>query len=134
MPKYEPAAQVMLPEPNKVWISELTQLLLASSVAPLATEIAPVPELFQLGNALVLLTTNAPVFTVVPPVQVLEAPDKYRIPLPLLVRLLPDPLMLPPMVSVPADTVTMRLAPKVTAPVPMLKSLVPVKVKSPFQF
>src|SRR2546428_414858 len=40
---------------------------------------------------------------------------------------------MPPTVSVPALAVTVRLAPRVTPPVPRFKSLVPVKVKLPFQ-
>ena len=41
------------------------------------------------------------------------------------------PLITPPSVNVPALTVTERFAPKVTAPVPRFKSLLPLKTKSP---
>jgi len=41
--------------------------------------------------------------------------------------------MTPPSVKVPAVTVTVGSAPKVTAPVPKFKLLLPVKVKLPFQ-
>ena len=54
-------------------------------------------------------------------------------PVPALVRL-KDPPITPPTVRVLALTVTWRFAPRVTAPVPRFRLLVPVKVKSPFQF
>ena len=41
--------------------------------------------------------------------------------------------MLLPTVRLPAVTVTARVAPSVTAPVPRFKSFVPTNAKSPFQ-
>ena len=43
------------------------------------------------------------------------------------------PEMTPPTVRLPEETVTVRLAESVTAPVPRFRSLVPTKVMSPFQ-
>ena len=56
------------------------------------------------------------------------------VPVPFFVRPKVEPVILPPMVKLPALTVTVREAFIVTLPVPMFRSLVPVKVKSPFQF
>ena len=61
------------------------------------------------------------------------APESVSVPAPAFVRLKPLPLMTPPTVRLLAFTVTVRLAPKVTAPVPRFKLCVPVKVKLPFQ-
>jgi len=55
-------------------------------------------------------------------------------PVPALVMPNPVPLMTPPTVRSPPLTVTVRVALSVTAPVPRLRSLVPVKVKLLFQF
>ena len=54
-------------------------------------------------------------------------------PAPVFVRLKLVPEMMPPTVRLPPLTVTVRLAPSATVPVPMFRSLVPVKAKSPFQ-
>src|SRR6202022_2213806 len=61
------------------------------------------------------------------------APDRVRVPVPALVRLKPVPLMTPPTVRLLPLTVTVRLPPRVTAPVPRFRLWVPVKVKLPFQ-
>ena len=49
-------------------------------------------------------------------------------------KLAVDPEIAPPIVRLPPFTVTMRLEFIVTAPAPMFRSFVPVKVKSLFQF
>ena len=59
---------------------------------------------------------------------------KAKVPLPALVREYPAPEMTPPTVSVLAETVTCRLAASVTGPVPRLRGLLPLKVKSPCHF
>ena len=55
-------------------------------------------------------------------------------PAPVLVRLKPLPLMAPPTMRSLEATVTVRLLLMVTGPAPRLRSLVPAKVKLPFQF
>jgi len=55
------------------------------------------------------------------------------VPLPPVTVRLWAPLTMPPTVRVLAETVTMRLAPKDTAPVPRFKEEEPVKVKFPLQ-
>ena len=76
--------------------------------------------------------SRVPALTLTPPVKLL-APFSARVPAPALVSENPLPLMTPPTVRVLALTVTVRLAPSATAPVPRLSALVPVKAKSPDQ-
>ena len=71
--------------------------------------------------------------TNVPPEYVL-APVSVKVPLPAFVRLSPAPAMAPPTVRLPQATVTVRLPPRVTAPLPRFNPLGPLKTKSPFQF
>ena len=54
-------------------------------------------------------------------------------PEPFLVRPKPEPEIMPPTVKLPALTVMVREAFIVTFPVPIFRSFVPVKAKSPFQ-
>ena len=61
------------------------------------------------------------------------APLRISVPAPALVRPNVLPPIAPPTVRLPPFTVTVRLALIVTAPVPRFRSLVPVKVKLPFQ-
>ena len=72
-------------------------------------------------------TLTVPALRMNPPLKVL-APPRVRVPAPALVRLKAPPMM-PPTCRVLALTVTVRLAFNVTAPVPRLSELVPVKVK-----
>ena len=79
-----------------------------------------------------LISKLAPESRVTPPLKLLF-PDKANAPEPVMVRLSPTPVMAPPTVKVLADTVTVGLAVKVTAPLPRYKEDEPAKVKLPAQ-
>src|SRR5271170_2111314 len=101
---------------------------LVLSIDPPLIVNVPVP------TAVAVLMSSCPADNVIPPSYV-PAPFKIKVPAPALVRLNVDApsVIVPPTVRLPALTVTIRLAPRVTAPVPKLRSLVPTNVKSPFQ-
>ena len=93
---------------------------------------APIPLLLPVPPLASVLTESVPPVIVVAPVYEL-APVRVSVPAPALVRpKLPDTT--PPTVRMLALTVTVRLAPRVTAPVPRFSAFEPVKVKSLFQF
>src|SRR6266478_563459 len=99
-----------------------------SIVPPLTVNVpATVP------SAEALLMLRVPALSVVPAVNVF-APVNVRVPEPAFVKLNVLPLMIPPTVSVPPLTVTVRLAFIATAPVPRFRFCVPVNVKFAFQF
>ncbi len=65
-----------------------------------------------------------------------EFPVRTSLPAPALIKVAVDVLarMSPPTVRVPAATVTVAVVLRLTSPVPRSRSLVPRKVKFPFQF
>jgi len=99
--------------------------VLSIVVAALIVKV-PVP------NAPALLISRVPTLKLTPPLKLL-LPERANAPAPALVILSPEPEIAPPTVKVLAETVTVGLAPSVTAPVPRFKEEDPVKVKLPFQ-
>jgi len=116
------------------------------SMVPPAMVNVPVPR------AVALLMSKVPAFKVTPPVKVLAparvkipadsvtvpvvvptTPLRISVPEPALMILSPAPEIAPPTVKVFPVTVTVGLAPSVTAPVPRFKEEEPVKVKLAFQ-
>jgi len=98
-----------------------------SIVVPAAIVKAPVPK------AAALLISKVPALKVTPPLKLL-LPDNASVPAPALASVSPEPEMIPPTLKVLALTVTVLEAFIATAPVPIFKLLLPVKVKLPFQF
>ena len=106
-------------------VPSISNALVPDWMEPLV--VAPSAELFVIRNTPLVRMVSPPYVFV--PLRTIE-------PAPVLVMprlLLPSP-MLPPTVKVLAVVVRVMLLPKVTAPVPRSRSLLPVKVKSPFQF
>ena len=107
-----------------------------SCTAPTVSELAPsakVPAVTvkapELARTLEAPSVSVPPLRIVPPSYVL-APDSVSEPAPALVSEKPPPPMTPPSVSVLAETVIVRFAPSVIAPVPCVRFAVPTKVKS----
>ena len=79
-------------------------------------------------------TFRAPAFKARTP-SIVIAPETVSVPLPALVRpKLPEPSVSDPTERTLAETVAAKDCDRVAVPVPKLRSLVPVKVKAPFQF
>ena len=117
-----------------------TVVLFPKTTPALPASWSTVPAVFNVSpptpSALAFVAARSvPPVSVTPPVNVF-APVSTSVPAPVFVsaKLLPPSPIAPPTVSAPALTVTCRLAPKVTAPVPRSRSFGPTKVKSPFQF
>ena len=122
-PKLMSAPQVMMPA--VVPVTEAPDVLLI--VPPLrATVAAAAPRAAaELTFTVPAERTNCPVFAL--------APVSVSVPAPALVMPKAVALTTPPTCRVLAVTVSVRLAPRTTPPVPRFREFVPVNVKLPFQ-
>ena len=121
--------KVKLPFQISALFVELVMALpeVLSMIVPASIVKVPVPK------APALLISSVPALKVTPPSKLL-LPDNARVPAPALMIPKPLPKIDPPSVKVFAVTVIVKLAFKLTSPVPMFNELLPAKVKLPFQF
>src|SRR5262245_55814168 len=110
------------------WLDSREGVSLAPVFASLSVTVPPVPgePLVPPSDALAFQVIR-PALIVVPALYVL-APPNASVPEPALVSVIAPPPIAPLTVRVCAFTVTLRLALGVTAPVPMVRSLLPMNV------
>ena len=124
-----PVVWVRLAVPRKVRSAPRVTALV-KVVATEASRLPPLTVSVPVPNAAFAPVISVPAERVVPPVKVL-APLSFNVPAPALERPKPAPETMPPSESVLLETVMVRLAPRVMAPVDWLRLAVPVKVRLP---